>query len=53
MQVEVSLRRLKTDKTIIADLPEKLEMKVYCNLTREQATLYAAVVQETEEATAG
>jgi SNF2 family DNA or RNA helicase len=40
------LRRLKTDRAIIADLPEKLEMKVYCNLTREQATLYAAVVEE-------
>jgi hypothetical protein len=40
------LRRLKTDKTIIADLPEKLEMKVFCNLTAEQASLYAAVVAE-------
>jgi SNF2 family DNA or RNA helicase len=40
------LRRLKTDKTIIADLPDKLEMKVYCNLTKEQASLYAAVVTE-------
>jgi SNF2 family DNA or RNA helicase len=40
------LRRLKTDRAIIADLPDKLEMKVYCNLTREQATLYAAVVEE-------
>ena len=40
------LRRVKTDPTIIQDLPEKLEMKVYCNLTREQATLYEAVVQD-------
>ncbi|MBN1318277.1 MAG: DEAD/DEAH box helicase [Anaerolineales bacterium] len=40
------LRRLKTDKTIIQDLPEKMEMKVYCNLTEEQATLYQAVVQD-------
>src|SRR5256712_8750961 len=40
------LRRLKTDKAIIADLPEKLEMKVFCTLTKEQASLYAAVVQE-------
>ncbi|MGH9128221.1 MAG: SNF2-related protein [Acidimicrobiales bacterium] len=40
------LRRLKTDRTIIADLPDKLEMKVYCNLTREQATLYQAVVDD-------
>jgi SNF2 family DNA or RNA helicase len=43
------LRRLKTDKGIIADLPEKLEMKVYCNLTKEQGTLYAAVVKDMEE----
>ena len=40
------LRRLKTDRTIIADLPEKLEMKEFCNLTREQATLYQAVVDD-------
>ena len=40
------LRRLKTDPTVIRDLPEKNEMKVYCGLTREQATLYEAVVQE-------
>ena len=40
------LRRLKTDKTIIADLPDKMEMKVFCNLTQEQASLYEAVVQE-------
>jgi SNF2 family DNA or RNA helicase len=41
------LRRLKTDRTVIADLPEKHEMKVYCSLTREQATLYEAVLQDT------
>ena len=41
------LRRLKTDKTIISDLPEKMEMKVFCTLTKEQASLYAAVVEET------
>lgn len=40
------LRRLKTDKAVIADLPEKLEMKVYCTLTPEQASLYAAVVEQ-------
>jgi SNF2 family DNA or RNA helicase len=44
------LRRLKTDKTVIADLPEKMEMKVFCTLTREQASLYEAVVKETMEA---
>ena len=43
------LRRLKTDPAIIADLPDKLEIKVYCTLTREQAALYEAVVQETLE----
>jgi SNF2 family DNA or RNA helicase len=40
------LRRLKTDRTIIADLPEKLEIKEFCHLTREQATLYQAVVDD-------
>ncbi len=40
------LRRLKTDKTIISDLPEKNEMKVWCPLTAEQATLYQAVVED-------
>ena len=40
------LRRLKTDPDVIRDLPEKLEMVVYCNLTREQAALYQAVLDE-------
>lgn len=40
------LRRMKTDKSVIADLPEKMEFKVYCTLTREQATLYQAVVSD-------
>ena len=40
------LRRLKTDKSIITDLPEKIEMRVDCHLTKEQATLYQAVVDE-------
>jgi hypothetical protein len=40
------LRRLKSDPTIIRDLPPKNEMKVICTLTREQATLYQAVVDE-------
>ena len=43
------LRRLKTDKSIIADLPDKLEMKVFCTLTKEQASLYAAVVKASIE----
>jgi SNF2 family DNA or RNA helicase len=40
------LRRLKTDPTIIDDLPDKVEMKQLCNLTVEQATLYKAVVDD-------
>ena len=40
------LRRLKTDPAVLQDLPAKHEMKVVCTLTREQATLYRAVVDE-------
>src|SRR3569833_1524424 len=40
------LRRLKTDKSIISDLPEKQEIKVWCNLTAEQASLYQATVED-------
>jgi SNF2 family DNA or RNA helicase len=40
------LRRVKTDPTVIQDLPDKQETKVYCQLTAEQATLYEAVVQD-------
>ena len=43
------LRRLKTDRSIIDDLPEKQEQKVYCNLTKEQASLYQAVVNEVQK----
>ncbi len=40
------LRRLKSDPAVISDLPAKNEMTVVCTLTREQATLYKAVVDE-------
>jgi len=40
------LRRLKTDREIVPDLPDKIEMRVDCHLTGEQATLYRAVVDE-------
>jgi superfamily II DNA or RNA helicase len=40
MTAPVILRRLKTDKHIITDLPEKIEAKVYCPMTREQVRLY-------------
>lgn len=43
------LRRVKTDPTIISDLPEKLEMKVYTSLVTEQASLYEAVVRDMME----
>ncbi len=40
------LRRVKTDKTIIGDLPDKIENNQYCSLTTEQAALYQGVVEE-------
>src|SRR5690606_685104 len=40
------LRRVKTDKSVISDLPEKLEIKEWCPLTTEQASLYQAVVDD-------
>jgi superfamily II DNA or RNA helicase len=40
------LRRLKTDKTIIADLPDKTEVKAFCPLSRRQAALYQQAVQD-------
>jgi superfamily II DNA or RNA helicase len=38
------LRRLKTDKSIIADLPDKTEVNVFCPLSRKQAALYQQAV---------
>jgi len=40
------LRRLKTDKTVISDLPDKVEMKTYAALGKKQAVLYQKLVQE-------
>ena len=40
------LRRLKTDKSIIADLPDKTEVKTFCPLSRKQAALYQQAVEE-------
>ena len=40
------LRRLKTDKAVIADLPDKTEVKAYCALSRKQAALYQQAVDE-------
>jgi non-specific serine/threonine protein kinase len=39
------LRRLKSDRRIIADLPDKVETFLYCNLTADQAKLYSKVVE--------
>ncbi len=43
------LRRLKTDKSIIADLPDKLEMNEYAALSRKQIVLYQKLVAKIEE----
>jgi len=43
------LRRLKTDKTVIADLPDKTEVKAFCQLSRKQAALYQEAVKELAE----
>ncbi len=43
------LRRVKTDKRIIDDLPDKIEQKMYCTLSSEQASLYEAVVKDVTE----
>ncbi|MGH7535769.1 MAG: DEAD/DEAH box helicase, partial [Gemmatimonadales bacterium] len=40
------LRRLKTDRQVIADLPDKTEVRAYCPLTRKQAALYQQAVEE-------
>ncbi len=42
------LRRLKTDKRVIADLPDKTEVKAYCGLSRQQAALYEQTVRDLE-----
>jgi len=40
------MRRLKTDRSIITDLPDKTEMKAHCLLTRSQAALYQQAVAD-------
>ena len=40
------LRRLKTDKTIISDLPEKIVLDDYCYLTKAQVALYERILKE-------
>lgn len=43
------LRRLKTDKSIISDLPNKVEMKTYASLTKKQVVLYQNMIKELAE----
>jgi non-specific serine/threonine protein kinase len=42
------LRRLKTDRAVITDLPDKTEIRAYCRLTKKQAALYQQAVKELE-----
>ncbi len=44
------LRRLKTDKRIISDLPDKTEVRAFCGLSKKQAALYTKLVQELADA---
>ena len=43
------LRRLKTDKTVISDLPEKIEMKTYSTLSKKQVVLYNKLVNDIKD----
>jgi len=43
------LRRLKTDRSVISDLPDKTEVKAFCQLSRRQAALYQQSVKELTE----
>ena len=40
------LRRLKTEKRVISDLPDKTEVKAYCSLSKHQAALYQKAVDD-------
>ena len=44
------LRRLKTDRRIIDDLPEKVEVRAFCGLSKRQAAMYAKMVKELADA---
>ncbi|MCC6853440.1 MAG: DEAD/DEAH box helicase [Rubrivivax sp.] len=47
------LRRLKSDKSVIADLPDKTELDAWCHLAPAQAALYQQAVQELAQALDG
>jgi len=44
------LRRMKTDRSIISDLPDKVEQTAYCGLSRKQAILYEESVRQLDKA---
>ena len=46
------LRRMKTDKRVIADLPDKVELKAWCHLSPAQAALYQRAVKDLARALA-
>jgi len=43
------LRRSKTDKSIISDLPDKVEMKTFCSLSKAQAIIYQELVRRLDQ----
>jgi len=47
------LRRLKTDRSVVADLPDKTEVKAFCLLSSPQAALYQKTVDELEHSITG
>ena len=47
------LRRLKTDRSIVTDLPDKTEVKAFCRLSARQAALYQKAVDELARAVDG
>ena len=47
------LRRMKTDRAVIADLPDKTEVNAYCPLSRAQAALYEQAVRDLRQRLAG
>ncbi|MDR1916350.1 MAG: DEAD/DEAH box helicase [Synergistaceae bacterium] len=42
------LRRLKTDKSVISDLPDKIEVKAFTDLTKKQVVLYSSLIKDIE-----
>jgi non-specific serine/threonine protein kinase len=44
------LRRLKTDKSVVSDLPEKIEVKAFTGMTKKQIVLYSILVKDIERA---